>query len=85
MESQQEVRAEWFPHVVLATVKISLPCAHRANRCCVCELNHSATAMYLTILKEKYVNIEPKWRAKCVIFSTAESEAIHVFLSTTRE
>lgn len=34
-ESQQEVKARWFPHVVLAAVRISLPCTHTANRCCI--------------------------------------------------
>lgn len=32
MESQQEVKAWWFPHVVLATVEISLPCTHTADK-----------------------------------------------------
>lgn len=45
MESQQEVKARWFPHVVLATVKISLPSTYTPNRCCFCV---SVSSLYLT-------------------------------------
>lgn len=45
MESQQEVKARWFPHVVLATVTISLPSTYTPNRCCFCV---SVSSLYLT-------------------------------------
>lgn len=49
-ESQQEVEAWWFPHVVLATVGISLPCAHSQQVLCVCVcVSHISVHLYLSV------------------------------------
>lgn len=72
MESQQEVKAQWFPHVVLATVRISLPCTHAANRCCQLYSALPSFTLYLLLLHlRRTLNVRENMRHDSSFFFIA--------------